>query len=48
MPGDWGYEAIFHFTVSSTNFERSLAFYQELGFQLLRDNRDIVGPDFVP
>jgi catechol 2,3-dioxygenase-like lactoylglutathione lyase family enzyme len=44
---DWGYEAIFHFTVNATSFERSLAFYQALGFQVLRDNRDVVWPDFV-
>jgi catechol 2,3-dioxygenase-like lactoylglutathione lyase family enzyme len=46
MP-DWGFESIFHFTVNATHFERSLAFYQTLGFQLLRDNRDVVWPDFV-
>ena len=45
-PG-WAFESIFHFTVSATNFERSLAFYQTLGFQLLRDNRDVVWPGFV-
>jgi catechol 2,3-dioxygenase-like lactoylglutathione lyase family enzyme len=44
---DWGFESIFHFTVSATNFERSIAFYQTLGFELLRDNRDVVWPDFV-
>ena len=44
---DWGFDSIFHFTVNATNFERSLAFYQTLGFQLLRDNRDVVWPDFV-
>ena len=43
----WGIESIFHFTVSATNFERSLAFYQAIGFQLLRDNRDVVWPDYV-
>jgi catechol 2,3-dioxygenase-like lactoylglutathione lyase family enzyme len=43
----WGLESIFHFTVNASNFERSLAFYQKLGFQLLRDNRDIVWPDYV-
>ena len=41
---DWGYEGIFHFSVEATNFERSLAFYQALGFELLRDNRDVVWP----
>jgi catechol 2,3-dioxygenase-like lactoylglutathione lyase family enzyme len=43
----WGYEGIFHFTVNATNFERSLAFYQTLGFRVMRDNRDVVWPDFV-
>lgn len=47
MSADWGFEAIFHFTVNATSFERSLAFYQTLGFQLLRDNRDVVWPEFV-
>ena len=46
MP-DWGFESIFHFTVNATHFERSLAFYQTLGFQLLRDNRDVIWPDYV-
>ncbi len=44
---DWGIESIFHFTVNATNFERSLAFYQAIGFKLLRDNRDVIWPDFV-
>ena len=44
-----GYElqSIFHFTVSASNFERSLAFYERLGFHVLRDNRDVVWPQFV-
>src|SRR5262245_49315211 len=44
---DWEIQSIFHFTVNATNFERSLAFYQTIGFKLLRDNRDIVWPDYV-
>ncbi|HEU4430526.1 MAG TPA: VOC family protein, partial [Myxococcota bacterium] len=44
---DWEIESIFHFTVNATNFERSLAFYQAIGFKLLRDNRDAVWPDYV-
>ncbi len=44
---DWEPLSIFHFTVSASNFERSLAFYQRLGFRLLRDNRDVVWPDYV-
>ena len=47
MAGDWAYESIFHFTVSATDFERSLAFYQTLGFQVLRDNRDVIWPPLV-
>jgi catechol 2,3-dioxygenase-like lactoylglutathione lyase family enzyme len=46
-PKSWGIESIFHFTVNATNFERSLAFYQKIGFQLLRDNRDVIWPDYV-
>jgi catechol 2,3-dioxygenase-like lactoylglutathione lyase family enzyme len=47
MSGGWEIQGIFHFTVNATNFERSLAFYQTLGFELLRDNRDVVWPEFV-
>ena len=43
----WKLEGVFHFTVEVRDFERSLAFYQTLGFELLRDNRDIVWPDYV-
>jgi catechol 2,3-dioxygenase-like lactoylglutathione lyase family enzyme len=43
----WALESIFHFTVTASDFERSLAFYQTLGFQVLRDNRDVVWPDYV-
>jgi catechol 2,3-dioxygenase-like lactoylglutathione lyase family enzyme len=44
---DWEVRSIFHFTVNASNFERSLAFYQTLGFKLLRDNRNVVWPAFV-
>jgi catechol 2,3-dioxygenase-like lactoylglutathione lyase family enzyme len=44
---DWSVESLFHFVVHATDFERSLAFYQQLGFRVLRDNRDVVWPDFV-
>ena len=43
----WELVSLFHFTVEASDFERSLAFYQTLGFQLLRDNRDVVWPDYV-
>ncbi len=44
---DWAVESLFHFVVNATDFERSLAFYTRLGFRVLRDNRDIVWPDYV-
>lgn len=44
---DWSTESLFHFVVHASDFERSLAFYQRLGFRVLRDNRDVVWPDFV-
>ena len=43
----WKLESIFHFTVSATNFERSIDFYQRIGFKVLRDNRDVIWPDYV-
>lgn len=47
MSADWEVQGIFHFTVNASSFERSLEFYQTLGFRLLRDNRDVIWPDFV-
>ena len=44
---EWHYQSIFHFTVSASDFERSLDFYLTLGFRLLRDNRDVVWPAYV-
>ena len=43
----WSVQSIFHFTVSATQFERSLDFYTTLGFRVLRDNRDVVWPEMV-
>ena len=47
MSSDYEIKSIFHFTVNATNFERSLEFYTSIGFKLLRDNRDVVWPDWV-
>lgn len=53
MPDDsnrsdaWEVQQLFHFVVNASDFERSLAFYTRLGFRVLRDNRDVVWPDFV-
>jgi catechol 2,3-dioxygenase-like lactoylglutathione lyase family enzyme len=47
MSGDWALRSIFHFTVAASNFERSLEFYTALGLRVLRDNRDVIWPDYV-
>ena len=47
MAGDWEVQSLFHFVLNVSNFERSLAFYQKLGFRVLRDNRDVVWPPMV-
>jgi catechol 2,3-dioxygenase-like lactoylglutathione lyase family enzyme len=44
---NWAVESLFHFVVNASNFERSLEFYQRLGFRVLRDNRDVVWPSYV-
>lgn len=43
----WAVESLFHFVVNATHFERSLEFYQRLVFRVLRDNRDVIWPDYV-
>ncbi len=30
-------ESIFHININCTNFERSLEFYEKLGFKIIRD-----------
>jgi len=47
MAQGWALRSIFHFTVAAADFERSLEFYMNLGFRLLRDNRDVIWPDYV-
>ena len=46
MP-DWSIASLFHFTVNASHFETSLEFYTTIGFRVLRDNRDVVWPDYV-
>lgn len=47
MAQDWEVQSLFHFVLNVTNFERSLEFYQRLGFRVLRDNRDVIWPPTV-
>ena len=44
---DWHARSIFHFVLPCTNVERSMAFYANFGFEVIKDNRDVVWPDFV-
>jgi catechol 2,3-dioxygenase-like lactoylglutathione lyase family enzyme len=43
----WKPLSLFHFTLSVSSIERSIAFYTTVGFRLLRDNRDVIWPDYV-
>jgi catechol 2,3-dioxygenase-like lactoylglutathione lyase family enzyme len=45
--GSWKPLSLFHFTLSVSSIERSIDFYTAIGFQLLRDNRDVIWPDYV-
>lgn len=47
MSRNWEVQSLFHFVLNVSNLERSLEFYQRLGFRVLRDNRDIVWPPMV-
>lgn len=44
---DWTLERFFHTVVNSTNLDRSIAFYETLGFKVLHDRRNAKWPDFV-
>ncbi|MCB1691416.1 MAG: VOC family protein [Pseudomonadales bacterium] len=43
----WQARSIFHFVLPCTNVERSTDFYANFGFEVIKDNRDVVWPDFV-
>ena len=43
----WKPLSLFHFTLSVASLERSIAFYTAIGFRVLRDNRDVIWPDYV-
>lgn len=43
----WKARSIFHFILPCTDVERSMAFYGRFGFEVIKDNRNIVWPDYV-
>lgn len=46
-PAVWRPLSMFHFTLDVSNLEASIDFYTKLGFQVLRNNADVVWPDYV-
>lgn len=47
MERGWTIERMYHTVVNATDLDRSVAFYQALGFQILNDRRNVKWPDFV-
>jgi catechol 2,3-dioxygenase-like lactoylglutathione lyase family enzyme len=47
MAGDWAIERMYHTVVNATDLDRSVAFYQKLGFAVLNDRRNVKWPDYV-
>ena len=46
-PGSWTVDSFYHTVVNVTDLDRSIAFYQRLGFRVLDDRRHVHWPDFV-
>jgi len=47
MDDDWSLERFYHTVVNVTDLDRSIEFYQHLGFEVLHDRRDAKWPSFV-
>ena len=47
MERGWTIERMYHTVVNATDLDRSVAFYQALGFQILNDRRNVKWPEFV-
>lgn len=43
----WQLESLFHFTLNVRSLEASIDFYTRLGFRVLRNNADVIWPDYV-
>lgn len=43
----WSIERMYHTVVNATDLDRTVAFYEALGFQVLNDRRNITWPDYV-
>lgn len=43
----WAIERLYHTVINATDLDRSVAFYEALGFAVLNDRRDVDWPDFI-
>lgn len=44
---DWAIQKQYHTVINATDLDRTVAFYQALGFAVLNDRRDVDWPDFI-
>ena len=47
MERGWSIERMYHTVVNATDLDRTVAFYEALGFQVLNDRRHVRWPDYV-
>ena len=47
MERGWSIERMYHTVVNATDLDKTVAFYEALGFQVLNDRRHVAWPDFV-
>ncbi len=47
MERAWSIERMYHTVVNATDLDRTVAFYEALGFRVLNDRRHVTWPDYV-
>ena len=47
MTREWSIERMYHTVINATDLDRTVAFYEALGFAVLNDRRNVKWPDFV-
>jgi catechol 2,3-dioxygenase-like lactoylglutathione lyase family enzyme len=47
MTRAWSIERMYHTVINATDLDRTVAFYEALGFTVLNDRRNVRWPDFV-
>jgi len=46
MP-DWSIERLYHTVINATDLDRTIGFYESLGFAVLNDRRNVDWPDYL-